>query len=138
MKAVLGASAINLVLATFAHADATWYCSALLEKGDTKPAALKFQVKGGELIDLSGVLPNDYIGKLAGGVKELTRYKITLDTDMGLVASNSMAYVDSLDKKATVFVDTILINKVSGEFIEMAISTEGPYIDYRGTCQLGK
>ena len=54
------------------------------------------------------------------------------------VASLSNAYRSSLDKKATVDVVTILINKTSGEFLEIGISTEGPFVDYRGICQLGK
>jgi hypothetical protein len=32
-------------------ADVVWYCSALVEKFDTKPTAFKFEVKGGELYD---------------------------------------------------------------------------------------
>jgi hypothetical protein len=54
-------------------ADTTWYCSALLEKGDTKPAAFKFEVKSGQLIDLSK-LPNDYLSQLGSGEAEPTRY----------------------------------------------------------------
>jgi hypothetical protein len=117
-------------------ADTTWFCSALLEKGDTKPAAFKFEVKGGQLIDLSK-LPNDYLRILGGGEAEPTRYKIVEDTDIGLVAVHSTTYVGS-DKKATVEAEIILIKKVSGEFLQMGIETKGSYSEYSGTCQVGK
>ena len=60
------------------------------------------------------------------------------DTDIGLVAVHAGTYVNSLDKKATVEAEIILIKKVSGEFLQMGIETKGSYSEYSGTCQVEK
>jgi hypothetical protein len=120
-------------------ADTTWFCSALMDKKDTKPTAFKFVTKGGELIDMN-LFENALWKRWEGQQAEqrTDRYKIVEDTDIGLVAIRSEMYVDEQNKKPTVYVSVISINKSSGEFAQRSMTTSELSMNYEGTCQVGK
>lgn len=116
--------------------DATWFCSALLNKSDKKPSAFKFKVQGADLIDLQ-VWQNAQIKKWElKDPKEETRFKIVEDTPNSLVA----VHVYELDKESGASAIVVLIDKVSNEFRQTIISTKSsePVINYEGTCSPGK
>jgi hypothetical protein len=123
LKALFGiVASVCLASAQARAVDATWYCSAA---GDTLP--FKFEVKG-------GVASTESLFKYFG-VKD-TMYKITEETDAGLVA----VHVYSNDRIGSISALVLLINKTSSEFRQTLIRINAfePTFNYEGTCQTDK
>jgi hypothetical protein len=121
-----------------AAAETTWFCSALMNKTDTKPTAFKFQIKGGELIDFN-LWENAFEKKWENQqVEKHVTYKLVEDTVIGLVAMNSETHEEN--RKAEVYVQVILINKVSGDFRQIGFTTNKSeeLFDHDGTCSASK
>lgn len=116
-------------------ADVTWFCSALTSKTDKKPTAFKFEIRGGELVDLH-VWPDAFFKKWELQQTDVppTKYKILKDTDKDLVAVHSYQF----DKESGTSAIVILIDKVSNEFRQTAISTKTsePSLNFEGSCLL--
>src|SRR5271169_3267464 len=116
-RALFGIAVAVCVASTQAMAaDATWHCSAA---GDTLP--FKFEVK-------DGVASTESLFKYFG-VKD-TIYKITEETDVGLVA----VHVYSNDRIGSISASVLLIDKVSGEFRQTLIRMDAsePASNYEG------
>jgi hypothetical protein len=74
-------------------------------------------------------------------IQDNTKYRIVEDTKIGLVAIYATSYVANDTKKPEVYVETIMINKSSGEFRQTMVTAEDNKkadMNYRGTCQAGK
>jgi hypothetical protein len=122
-------------------ADGTWYCSVNF---DPKPLTYKFVQTGSELVDLK-LWPNDMREqRLQKGLpmEESIKYRIVEDTDIGLAAIHAETFIfnDKMEneKKPTVYVAIIMIDKVSGDFRQKVLTTSENVYDIHGRCQEGK
>jgi hypothetical protein len=117
--------------APVAAADVTWHCSMLVSKTDKKPTAIKFVIKGNELID-ENVWPDAFLKQweLQRTDVPVTKYKIVKNTDKSLVAIHS----DERDNEISAMI--VVIDKATQGFRQIAISTKTsePWPNFEGTC----
>lgn len=146
LKILLGiAVGICITSGQATAADATWYCSAVIDKSSSKPVAFKYVVKGSQLIDQdvwANKLMDDVSSYDPPGVKKgepITKtFKVLENSSVALVAVNSMTTLDYETKTSRITVETVLIDKKTGNFTLGETSTKPEATYYQGECQAGK
>jgi hypothetical protein len=130
---------VSLASTVSMASDATWFCSAIIDKADAKPWAFKYVVKGRELIDfeveINRVITAPPSDKSTEVEPLTTKYIVVEDTNIRLVAVHTNEENDP--NKVTVAV--ILINKAkaASELTLVYVEPKGT-LTHKGTCQEGK